>query len=71
METKNQRNINQKCTYFKNSNKGSKNRQYSELKMAAYFCPNEEEMDINTAKNLAKIETHMVKNVKANFKEQF
>ena len=56
---------------LKNSNKGSKNRQYSELKMAAYLCPNEEEMDINTAKILEKIQTHMIINVKSNFKEQF
>ena len=39
--------------FFLNSNQGTKSQQYSELKMAAYVCPNEEEMDINTAKKLA------------------
>ena len=57
--------------FFLNSYQGSKSQQYSELKMAVYLCPNEEEMDINTAKLLAKNQTHVIKNVKANFKQQF
>ena len=35
------------------------------------MCPNEEKMNIDIAKFLEKIQTHMIKNVKAIFKEQF
>ena len=54
-----------------NSNQGSKSRQYSELKMASYLCPNEEFMNVNTACFIAKTQTFMIENVKCNFKEKY
>ena len=49
-----------------NSNQGSKSRQYSELKMASYLCPNEEFMKIYTACFIGKTQTFMIENVKCN-----
>ena len=56
---------------FLNSNQGSKSRQYSELKMASYLCPNEEYMNVNTACFIAKTQTYMIENVKYNFREKY
>ena len=49
-----------KALNFLNSNQGSQSRKYSELKVAPCVCPNEEEMNIDTAKFLAKIRTHTI-----------
>ena len=56
---------------FLNSNQGSKSRQYNELRMAPYLSPNNEYLSIKTASFMARIQTHMVENIKCNYKEKF
>ena len=39
--------------------------------MSTFLCPGEEKVPIETAKLIAKAQTHMIENVKMNFKEQY
>ena len=52
---------------YLNTNIGSKSRNYKKLKMSYFLCPNFEEIPIETAKFIAKVQSHMVENVKTNF----
>ena len=62
--------INSALMYL-NSNQGSKSRQYSELRMAPYLCPSKQYLNIKTASFIAKTQTHMIENIKCNFKKNY
>ena len=53
-----------------NENQGSKSRKYDCLKMAPYLCPNEEIFP-EMAKFIARLQCHMVEEVKANYKSKY
>ena len=54
---------------YLNSNIGSKSRTYSELKMSPYLSPNNE-VPIDIAKFIAKVQCYMIENVKMNFQQE-
>ena len=54
-----------------NSNQGSKSQKSKSLEMAPYLTSNNEEFSLKTASFIAKLQTHMVENIKCNFKEQY
>ena len=56
--------------YYLNSNLGSKSRVYTHLKMSNFLCPNEFST-IESAKFIAKIQSHMIETVKTNFKQEY
>ena len=56
---------------FLNTNQGSKSQKSSELKMVKYLCPNNEDITIKIASFIALVQTHMIENVKTNFKEKY
>ena len=55
---------------YLNSNVGSKSRKYSKLEMSPYLCPNDQ-MPIETAKFLAKAQSHMIENIKMNYQQEY
>ena len=54
-----------------NSNQGSKSQQKEALEMSPYLRSNDEDVSVNTAMFIAKIQTHMIENIKHNFKEHY
>ena len=54
-----------------NSNQGSKSQTRKSLVMAPYLSSNTEEFPLKTASFIAKAQTHMIENIKCNFKEQY
>ena len=56
--------------YFLNSTIGSKSQSYKELKLS-HFLSSQSEVPIETAKFIAKVQTHMVENIKMNFQGNF
>ena len=56
---------------FLNSITGSKSRKYQDLKMSNYLSSQIENVPIETAKFIAKTQTHMIETVKTNFKEYY
>ena len=50
---------------YLNSNIERKSREYSELKMSPYLCPNDE-LPVTIAKFIAKTQSHMIENMKIN-----
>ena len=56
------------ATKYLNSNIGSKSRKYTKIEMAPYLCHNNE-MPIETGKFVAKAQSHMIENIKTNFKQ--
>ena len=57
--------------FYLNSIIGSKSKTYEELKMAPYLCSYSEEIPNETAKFIAKAQSHMIETVKMNFQGQF
>ena len=55
---------------YLNKNQGSKSRQYEQLKMLEYLCPNDV-IQPEMAKFIIKVQCQMIENVKLNFKNQF
>ena len=55
---------------YLNSNIGSKSRPYTLLQMSPYLMPNEE-VPTEIAKFIAKAQSHMIKNVKMNFQQEY
>jgi hypothetical protein len=55
---------------YLNSNLGSKSQAHTELKMSSFLCPNEY-LTLDTAKFIAKVQCHMVENIKSNFKQEY
>ena len=62
--------INKALDYL-NSVKGRKHRNYGELKMAPYLCPNNEDLSVDVAKFIAKAQSCMIENIKSNFRKQY
>ena len=62
--------INKVLDYL-NSLKGRKHRNYGELKMAPYLCPNNEDLSVDVAKFIAKAQSCMIENIKSNFRKQY
>ena len=56
---------------FSNTNQGSKSTMKKELKMSPYLSANNEGISLNTAFFIAKTQTHMIENIKGNFKEYY
>ena len=56
---------------YLNSITGSKSRKYQELRMSNYLCSQNEYVPVETAKFIAKIQSHMVETVKYNFQEYY
>ena len=56
---------------FLNSNQGRKSQQKEELEMSPYLKSNIEDVSVQTASFIAKIQSHMVENIKLNYKEQY
>ena len=54
---------------FLNSNQGRKSQQKEELEMSPYLKSNIEDVSVQTASFIAKIQSHMVENIKLNYKE--
>ena len=54
---------------YLNSNIERKSREYSELKMSPYLCPNDE-VPVTIAQFIAKTQSHMIENVKINFQQE-
>ena len=54
---------------YLNSHIGSKSREYNELKMSPFLCPNDE-VPVNIAKFIAKTQSYMIENVKMNFQQE-
>ena len=56
---------------YLNSNIGSKSRKYEQLKMSNYLTSQNEDMQIETAKFIAKAQSHMIETIKTNFPEYY
>ena len=56
---------------FLNTNQGSKSTKNKELNMSPYLSANNEGISIQIACFIAKTQTHMIENIKNNFKEQY
>ena len=56
---------------FLNSNQGSKSQQKEQLEMSPYLRSNHEDISVQTASFIAKAQSHMVENIKHNFKEHY
>ena len=54
---------------YLNLNVGSKSQEYQQLKMSNYLSSQNEDMPVETAKFIAKAQSHMIENVKTNFPE--
>ena len=54
-----------------NSNQGSKSQKKEAFEMSPYLKSNNEDVSVITASFIAKIQTHMIENVKHNFKEHY
>ena len=54
-----------------NSNQGSKSHQKEYLEMSPYLRSNKEDIPIKASSFIAKVQAHMVKNIKHNFKEHY
>ena len=54
---------------YLNSHIGSKSREYNELKMSPFLCPNVE-VPVTIEKCIAKAQGYMIENVKMNFQQQ-
>ena len=56
---------------YLNSIVGSKSRSYNELKMSKFLSSDSEDTPIETAKFIAKIQTHMIETVRMNFQGHY
>ena len=56
---------------YLNSNQGSKSQKRNSLKMAPYLTSDNNEFSLKTSCFIAKIQTHMIENIKCNFKEHY
>ena len=56
---------------YLNSITGSKSRKYSELRMSGYLTSEYEDVPLETAKFILKIQSHMVETVKYNFQNYY
>ena len=56
---------------YLNLNIGSKSRKYEQLKMSNYSISQNEDMQIETAKFIAKAQSHMIETIKTNFPEYY
>ena len=56
---------------YLNSNIGSKSRKYEQLKMSNYLISQNKDMQIETAKFIAKAQSHMIETIKTNFPEYY
>ena len=61
----------QNALTYLNSKVGTKSHKYEKLQMSNFLLPNEEEIPIETAKFIAKIQTHMIETVKSNFPGEY
>ena len=61
----------EKSLTYLNFNIASRSRKYDSLEMSNYLTSKNEEFGIETEKFIAKLQTHVVKTVKTNFKEKY
>ena len=61
----------EKALNYLNFNQGSKSQKSNELRLAPYLTSCNEDFELKTSSFIAKVQTHMIENIKCNFKEHY